>query len=518
MTLTLHDLHQTIVTDLNLLIPSEWDAHVELFGGVQQAASNCDAFLQSLERHTVDCDGHRLPLLSKHQRERICDVTDRGRSLIVGDDRKYLIVRRLGDKSFQGEVYLARDCTGLKRVVAVKRISFAGLNSLARNRWERECRILCDLSLQSHPNRDSVVVGIEVISDNQTGSNLVMEFVPGRTLQEICDVSRTRCLRFSVRHALLFAESILRGLEFLHGAECVHRDLKPANLIHLDRGDDRYFIRIVDLGLVRVNDEAQPNPTRGGMGTFYYSAPECFAGGTAIDGRADLYSLAAVLSTMLCGEPPAHELCLSSSPSSKQLSDILKWLERRQPWKRTRLDSIRPDVPSALSDLIERCLEPDPDKRPRDVAEFRLAFDPILKELKNNRLVQRQLQVTRLTLIKDIKSVAQDADTHTPHRNVAEFQKTIRKLLNSKTLRFPNGCRLPASHQRGREYNEKLMNVADELNRLLAQVDSLLGPPVVPEAELRAKFDAALLEFQRLLPRFLALEHSLADCLGEAML
>lgn len=512
MSLTLGDYHQILVSELKLLTDEIWTSYVAKFGGELKAATDCDAFLCSLERHAEHCDGHPLSLLTKFQRGRVCDVTDRGQSLLIGGG-KYLLVDPLGDGG-QAEVYLARcriPSQRADRLVAIKRVSFNGLTKVARERWSRECRLLCDSTKRTLPNSQYVVAGVEVISDS-AGSNLVMEWVRGRTLQKLCDDVQQRVARLSVRHCLLLTDSILKGLAFLHGLGCVHRDLKPANLILAEMPNDRYFVCIVDLGLVKIVDESLTDPLRGGMGTLYYSAPECCARAASTKTPADLYGLAAVLCKLLCGEPPAYELCLS------QPSDFLKWIDRAKPWKRMRLDMIRSDVPPELAALIERCLEPDPDKRPKDVAEFRKVFDPILNDLQVGRDAQKRMNGVRTAMKQIISEAAGEAGTFTPSANANTFQTDIRRRLNSRSLQFPSGCVLPLQCRRANEYNTRLQWVADELNRLLDQVDSVLRLHTGSETALKVAFDAVVLEIQRLLPQFLALEHLLADCLGEAML
>jgi serine/threonine protein kinase len=94
------------------------------------------------------------------------------------------------------------------------------------------------------------------------------------------------------------ALAVARALVELHGIPIFHVDLNPMNILHrVEQG--RPVIRIVDF-------ESSYDPARHGSGVFYdppttpgYSAPEVSR--QPPDARADVFSLGAVLYTMLAG-------------------------------------------------------------------------------------------------------------------------------------------------------------------------------------------------------------------------
>src|SRR6202171_5238100 len=130
-----------------------------------------------------------------------------------------------------GEVYKARD-TKLGREVAIKVLPSA----LARDpeqlpRFEREAKILASLN---HPN----IAQIYGIEESSAGRALVMELVPGETLQGALPLGT----------ALNYAKKIADALQAAHDKGIIHRDLKPANIMITPAG----VVKVLDFGLAAV--------------------------------------------------------------------------------------------------------------------------------------------------------------------------------------------------------------------------------------------------------------------------
>ena len=88
------------------------------------------------------------------------------------------------------------------------------------------------------------------------------------------------------------------------------------------------------------------------MGTPEYMAPEQ-AAGKAIDGRVDIYSVGAILYEMLTADPPHHG------------ANVMEILAKKATESPTPPRDLNPDVPEALEEVVMRCLERDPDRRPQ---------------------------------------------------------------------------------------------------------------------------------------------------------
>lgn len=249
----------------------------------------------------------------------------------------YLIDKRIGAGGM-GNVYLGKhEETG--QVVAVKELPA----SLAReegfvHRFNREIEAMRKLNC---PN-------IVKLFENGADDDIYyysMEYVDGETLTS--RLRRER--RIPWEEAVEICRQICVGLKHAHDAGVVHRDLKPSNLMLGKDGS----VKITDFGVAQVFASDRLTSTGGIIGTAEFMSPEQVTG-SRTDKRSDLYSLGAVLYTMLVGQPPFV------GPTA---SDIM------QKQRYGRFDPPKnylPDLPKWLDELVCQLLEKEPDKRPAD--------------------------------------------------------------------------------------------------------------------------------------------------------
>lgn len=251
-----------------------------------------------------------------------------------------------------GEVYRATD-TKLEREVAIKVLPAGVAQDTERlARFEREAKVLASLN---HPH----IAQIYGIEETSTERALVMELVPGQTLQT----------PLPLPEALRIAVQIAEALEAAHDKGIIHRDLKPANIIVTPQG----VAKVLDFGLAAVpgrTPEGDPansptltmQATQAGIviGTAGYMSPEQ-AAGLPVDKRADIWSFGVVLWEMLCGQP-----MFTGSSVAHILADVL-----RAP---IDLDRLPKETPRALRELLKRCLDRDVKTRLRDIGEARVAI------------------------------------------------------------------------------------------------------------------------------------------------
>ena len=202
--------------------------------------------------------------------------------------RRYLLQSPIS-RGAMGAVHLALDReTGEE--VAVKRLT--DVTQVAR--FEIEARLL---SFLSHPR----VVRVIDHFNEATGYYLVMDLVRGPNLAQVLKASGKPGLPVDV--VLRYAHQACEALDYVHEQRIVHRDVKPENLILSDRG-----VILVDFGVARQLDADGEEPVEVGtvgVGTPRFMAPEIFAGG-AVSVRSDVFSLAATVSTLLCGALPRY--------------------------------------------------------------------------------------------------------------------------------------------------------------------------------------------------------------------
>jgi eukaryotic-like serine/threonine-protein kinase len=264
-----------------------------------------------------------------------------------------------------GEVYRARD-SRLHRDVAVKILpeSFA-LDPDRLARFQREAQVLASLN---HTNI-AHVYGLEPTptGSGQPGAHaIVMEFVEGPTLAELPAA-------MPLADAIPVAIQITAALEAAHEHGIVHRDLKPANIKLMGDGT----VKVLDFGLAKaIAPEASsdgggmhsptitsPALTRMGLilGTAAYMAPEQ-AKGRTVDRRADIWAFGCVLFELLTGR---------RAFGGDDITDTLAFvITKEPPW-----DALPPDTPATIRRLLRRCLEKDPKRRLRDIADARLDLE-----------------------------------------------------------------------------------------------------------------------------------------------
>lgn len=178
---------------------------------------------------------------------------------------------------------------------------------------------------------------------------LEMELLEGTTLREWMKERRESQEIHSMESVHALIKAICQPLAYAH-ASTIHRDLKPENIALVPSGQ----IKIMDFGLAQVVTHQHTSLFRESVhqisaGTPYYIAPEVLNPGDVADDRADQYSVAVMAFELLTGSFP---LGVSSLLSEK-----------------------RPDLPLRFTEVLDRALNFQPDKRFDSIQDFALALD-----------------------------------------------------------------------------------------------------------------------------------------------
>lgn len=170
---------------------------------------------------------------------------------------------------------------------------------------------------------------------------LVLEVIPGMPLD---DVIADRKRRFSARELAILGQQLASAVVYVHRRGSLHLDLKPANVMIAMRA-----ARLIDFSLARV-----PGPGHAGAGTPAYLAPEQAIGAHASP-ATDSWGLGATLYHAATGEPPFPE-------STRR--DYAQLTRRATPL------GARRRLPALLTDLVDACLDPAPERRPAPLDIF----------------------------------------------------------------------------------------------------------------------------------------------------
>jgi hypothetical protein len=247
----------------------------------------------------------------------------------------YEIVEVLG-RGGMGIVLKARD-PALDRMVAIKVLAAPlAYRATARRRFAREARAIAAVGHEH-------IVAVHAVDEFRGLPYIVMQYVPGRSLQDRLDASGPLELKEILRIGIQAAHALAAA----HAQGVVHRDIKPANIL-LENCVER--VKLSDFGLARAVDDA--SLTQSGLiaGTPQYMAPEQASGGS-VTARADLFSLGAVLYAMASGRPPFRA------------GSALAVLKRVCETQHRPIRELNPEVPDWLEALIDRLLAKDPANR-----------------------------------------------------------------------------------------------------------------------------------------------------------
>jgi serine/threonine-protein kinase len=256
---------------------------------------------------------------------------------------QYQLVSKLGEGGM-GEVYLAEHAL-LKRPCALKLIKpEAGADPVAVARFGREVQSAARLS---HPNT------IDIFDYGHTEDGTfyyVMEYLQGMSLSELVRQAGP----LPPGRVIYLFRQVCAGLAEAHGLGLIHRDLKPANVFVAVRGGESDVAKVLDFGLVKLTKDPGAVALTGEMtvsGTPMYMAPEQATADRALDARADIYALGAMMYYALTGQPPftgesAFEVMMAHA---------------RDPV--VPPSQVRPGLPADLERVVLRCLAKKPGER-----------------------------------------------------------------------------------------------------------------------------------------------------------
>ncbi|MCX7665376.1 MAG: protein kinase [Gemmataceae bacterium] len=321
---------------------------------------------ENLRRPKPPIDNHNVPDDENHHEE------------IPQTIGRYQIQGELG-RGGMGIILRGHDLQ-LNREAAIKLLPCSlNQNPYLRERFLEEAAFAAQLQ---HPN---------IIPVYDTGTlpdgrpYFVMQAVRGITLAKALSEPNPSPTRLP--HYLNIFRQVCQAVVYAHSRRILHRDLKPSNVMLGDFGE----VFVVDWGLARklkelpageplshlgwgdeTFDVNQHQKTSHLIGTPAYMAPEQAHGlSQAVDTRSDVFGLGGILCEILTGQPPYV---------GKDTKEIQHLAEKGdQTALKQRLEQA--DIDPELREIVQKCLNPNPDERYNDASEVLQKIDTYLDSL-----------------------------------------------------------------------------------------------------------------------------------------
>jgi len=284
-----------------------------------------------------------------------------------------------------GVVYRARDLK-LDQEIALKRVRPDRVSPERRETLRREIILARKVT---HENVCRVYDLVEIEGEEFVS----MEYLAGRTLKEIEEQERT----LPLGRGLAIAKGICYGLAAAHRIGVLHRDLKPENVIV---GNDGKPV-LMDFGIAVETKLGTGKQGDTVPGTPQFLAPELLEG-EAPGPRTDVYAMGVLLFEMFTGRVPFDD------------NDTARLVRRVLSEKPPRVESLRPDLPPELRDILERAIARDPESRFPDatsLADAIAAFEgQVLDRVLAEVSVTRAKMVKLMVILEANKSLAATFD------------------------------------------------------------------------------------------------------------
>ena len=271
----------------------------------------------------------------------------------------FAIERELGGGGMS-RVFLARE-RALDRQVVVK-VLHPELSGVNVERFRREIQVVAQLQ---HPH----IVPVLAAGESHGILYFTMPYIDGESLRAWL----LRESRLPVDDVVRILHDVADALAYAHERGVVHRDIKPDNVLVSHR-----HALVTDFGVAKAltvasrgaaddsgDDHSVSTTTGSGLaiGTPAYMAPEQAAGDPSTDHRADIYAFGVLAYELLAGRPP-----FTGRPPSEILAAHIA--ELPQP-----IETLRADLPPALSALVMSCLAKRPLDRPASAADVRAGIE-----------------------------------------------------------------------------------------------------------------------------------------------
>jgi serine/threonine-protein kinase len=391
---------------------------------------------------------------------------------------KYEIISEIG-RGAMGSVYKARDPL-IGRLVALKTIT-SGLSGQA-NSLERFYQEARSAGALQHPN---IITIYELGHENNTPF-IAMEYIEGGSLDHL--IEQHQVLPLSVK--LGYIVHVCEALSYAHSHNVIHRDVKPANIMVTKEG----VVKVVDFGIARLADLSltQPNMM---IGSRAYMSPQLYKGERA-DARSDIWAVGVTLYELLANRRPF------TGDSEAEL--MFRIMTDNPP----PLQSLAPECPPELADIIAKTLEKKAEDRYQSMEEVTRDLEPIWRSAQQATVAGLLADCQQLIAANDLqraqgllRKALQIDTTNTQAKSLME--KVTAELRRNEILPKVN------EHlERGRSFLQ-----TGKLREARAEVEAALGLDSRHETaqRLRAELEAAVARAQEVEQKLRLTKQRLAE-------
>ncbi|MFN8670717.1 MAG: serine/threonine-protein kinase [Candidatus Sericytochromatia bacterium] len=300
----------------------------------------------------------KIDISSETQKGNInVDITVHSGPSIKDLPSKYLVTRELG-RGGMGAVYLAHD-RSLDRQVAIKILTMEVFPDRPEEQeaiiytFKREALAIANLS---HEN----IVNVYDIGQTKSGLHyIVMELLEGQPMTKLIEDGKPLLPEIALDAIVQISDA----LSYIHNHKVIHRDIKPENIMWSDKG----IAKLTDFGIAKYVDDLPVNAPGNLVGTVLYISPEQLQTPDAVDGRADMYSLAASLYQLLTGKLPID---------GDDVRQVIMKVLTEKPQPASKFNS---NLPRSLDEVLFKAMAKDKNDRYRTMQDFKTALMGIAK-------------------------------------------------------------------------------------------------------------------------------------------
>ena len=300
---------------------------------------------------------------------------------------RYEIIEKVGIGGM-AIVYKAKDIY-LKRIVAVKVLKEQYLEDK-----EFIKKFVIEAQSVANLNNQNIVKIYDVgqhIEDSKTYNYIVMEYIKGKTLNELIKDKG----RLNSNAVVSISKQIANALDCAHKHHIIHRDIKPHNIII----DENLNVKVTDFGIARIATSSTITYTSSVLGTVHYISPEQ-AKGKFIDEKSDIYSLGVVMYEMVTGKVPFdtdNAVGIAMQHINEPLVEPIKFVPNLEPW---------------LNAIIVKCMEKNPENRFESAESLIKALDD--KRIENNQKVTFNDNSNRALYKESVYKTSKNKDINKP--------------------------------------------------------------------------------------------------------